>query len=578
MPSPRDMLKPPLAGSHPVLIARKLLMLGTFLQGVPSGSIKDLGGLSSDYRDLKSLVVETASRLVTSNDDLVGSIEGIECIMIESMYHNNAGSLRRAWLTNRRAMMMAQMMGLHRGIDSPLPRMLEPETGDRVSPEHMWFRLVSSDRYLSLMLGFPQASLDNNFVDPKTLECCLPMERMERLDTMAGGLILQRNSTNLQDLATTHEVDKLLQEAAASMPTQWWLAPNLASITGVDADAFSETIRVMNHFAHYHLLAQLHLPYLLYSADRKYDYSKITAVNASREILARFVSFRDSNSAVAAYCRGIDFLAFMASTTLCLAHIDAHRQQRVEPSDGATVFRFLAHQRLGDRGMMERTVESMQNTAQSSNDAIASEIASILRHLLTVEGDASNGSTYSTNASYGLGEKSECGGSVSDGGDVLHVHIPHLGTIKIERDGIPEPVVARETLGDEGLRAMVVSQPSDPSPGAASLELTSPSDWEREQVQLEASSSTNHPARSQIGGLSGNPDWEVMQSHLNAPELTRQPASTVGSRDPFGFNDDGGQDEHLLVPALTAGIDDWALQGVDMALFQSLIRGAMELD
>ncbi len=43
-------------------------------------------------------VVDTAIRLVSTNEDLIGSVKGIECIMLEAMYQNYVGnSHRRAW-------------------------------------------------------------------------------------------------------------------------------------------------------------------------------------------------------------------------------------------------------------------------------------------------------------------------------------------------------------------------------------------------------------------------------------------------------------------------------------------------
>lgn len=85
-PPPREILQLPLPGSHPVLIARKLLMLGAYLQGVLPTSILELGNLGRSYRDLMSRVVGTAITLVTTNESLICSVEGIECIMMECMY------------------------------------------------------------------------------------------------------------------------------------------------------------------------------------------------------------------------------------------------------------------------------------------------------------------------------------------------------------------------------------------------------------------------------------------------------------------------------------------------------------
>ena len=106
------MLKLPSPESNPILIARKLLLLATFLQSFPAHSIQQLSGLSTSHGDIMARTFQ-AARLVTSRDELVTSVEGVECVMIESMYQNNAGKLRRAWLAGRRAMMLAQMMGVY---------------------------------------------------------------------------------------------------------------------------------------------------------------------------------------------------------------------------------------------------------------------------------------------------------------------------------------------------------------------------------------------------------------------------------------------------------------------------------
>lgn len=489
------MLQLPPLDSHPVLIARKLLMLGSFLQGIPPGAVKNSRKLGGSYRQLMSDLVEIARRLVTSNDELVESLEGIEGIMIESMYYNNAGNLRRAWLTNRRAMAIAQMMGLQLR-NAPMPKMLDVDTRERIDPDHMWLRLIITDRYLSLMLGLPQAYRESSFATPEALEGCVPMERLERLESAIGGLIIQRNRVDLNDLEATQSIDKLLQEAGNSMPSQWWLTPDISSIAGSDATAFSETIRIMSQLTHYHLLAQLHLPYILQpSTERKYDYSKLTAVNASRELLLRFVRIRESNM-IAAYCRGIDFLAFYASTALCLAHVLGARQQcGIHMSNSATVFHFLAHQRLGDRGLVESTLHIMERMVHEFNDAIACKIASILRNLLVIEAAAANGDYYKAEFCSEFNEQGSLGDdNIDNDTGTLSINIPHLGIIKIEH-------------GSE-----------------SSLSSTRPT----EECQV-----------------TGNNEESISQDH-----------------NPF----DG---EYILA----TDEDDLTLQGVDMALFDSLIRG-----
>ncbi|KAK4454646.1 hypothetical protein QBC34DRAFT_392261 [Podospora aff. communis PSN243] len=419
--SRQDVLQQPPRDAHPVMVARKLLLLGTFLQGVTTELTKRLN-------TRPHLLVDAASRLVTSNDELVNSLEGIECLMMEAMFHNNAGNLRRAWITHRRAMAIAQMMGLHRGLTTGRAKSIDLETQARISSEHMWWRLVITDRYLSLMLGLPQASPENSFGSPEALASCGPLERMEHLASIAGGRILQRSNT--RDVAETLEIDRLLQDAASLMPPQWWLIPHVPDLLGEGEKALAETLRLMSQFTHFHLLAQLHLPYLLHpSNDKKYDCSKITAVNASREILLRFVAFRGSEAPVTAYCRGVDFLAFIASTVLTLAHIDAQRRRR---NGTPYVLDFLAHHRQSDRGLLERTLECTETMARGGDDAVAGKMSDVLRELLAVEAGVVEGAPYC--ASVAPSELNELELSGLDENKTLKIHIPYFGTVKVEKE------------------------------------------------------------------------------------------------------------------------------------------------
>ncbi|GAB1315618.1 hypothetical protein MFIFM68171_05828 [Madurella fahalii] len=421
--TPRDLLRLPPSGSHPVLIAQKLLLLGNFLQGIPSEHT------SVSCRRIKSQVTE-AAELVTGNDEHANSIEHIECLMMQSMYQDNAGNLSRAWISIRRAMTVAQMIGLHRGGGSAMkPKTLDPEARQRIDPEQLWFRLVNADRYLSLMLGLPLGSPDNIFAAPSALEGRTPVERMRRLICLASGRILQRNSGDVYDLAETHEVDRLLQKASAAVPAQWWLMPELAagdsdSLQGL---ALQDTVRLMDQLLHFHLLARLHLPYLLRSpvADGQFDpsrahahahahaytYSKITTVNSSREVLARFVAFRHARP-TGLYCaHGIDFLAFIAAATLCLAHVEAWRQHHSTSTDddsfnGDSTLTFLAHQRPHDRAQIARAhciiARSAAEAAAASEEeeedvgisGSKTKMAAILRRLLLIEEDAAQGGRY----------------------------------------------------------------------------------------------------------------------------------------------------------------------------------------
>ncbi|BCS28745.1 uncharacterized protein APUU_70315S [Aspergillus puulaauensis] len=505
-PSPREMLQLPPPGSHPVLVARSLMLLGTFLQGVVPSVIQKLGPLGDSYREIMATCVDRAIRLVNTNDELTGFVEALQCILLEVMYQNYTGHLHRAWMAVRRATATAQVMGIHQGRNSPYLKFLEPATRAAFDPDYVCFRLIQMDRYLSLMLGLPQTPVEGRFAIPKDVSAFGPMACLERIYCEVSGRIPQRTAADINDISQTRETDKLLQDAAAQMPPQWWLIPPFTN----EADIVSDTIRLMIQFTHHHLLARLHMPYLLRCSPENnniYDYSRITAVNASRELLSRYVVFRTVNPAHF-YCRGCDFLAFVATTVMCLAHI-SFRSHRVGHS---SVFNFLMHSRPMDRGMMERTSEIIESMArESTSDAIAPKLTHIIRHLLDVESNAANGAIYCTSSSRGEGEIS---GRLSD--EALHIHIPYFGTINFEHGSVFRS--AQHTDLGQAFTEQMFHQPQGVLSG---LHAEYP-DIQPEQLQIPTS------------------------DHLASDAL----------HDP-----------------MLSGIDDWDLQGIDIALFDSLFAG-----
>ncbi|ORY58078.1 uncharacterized protein BCR38DRAFT_447933 [Pseudomassariella vexata] len=572
--SPRRMLQLPPKGSHPIHIARRLLMLGTLLQGIQPSSVGKLAGMSSDYRVVMSRVVNTAARLVRSNDELVSSLEGIECVMMESMYLNNAGNLRRAWLTNRRAMVTAQMMGLHTGSCSP-SMMLEAETRNRIDPDCMWFRIVFSDRYLSLMLGLPQGSPENIFAGPEALERCTAMERMERMMAVAAGHILQRNGAQRTDLAVTYKVDKMLQEAAALMLPQCWLMTQDSTIlVNNSAQEFKESLRLVNQFTQWHLLVQLHLPYMLLpsSIDQNYDYSKMTAASAGRAIVSQFVSFRSSTSATA-YCRGIDLVAFVASTTLCLAHMEARRQQKTDAGKVIGVFQSLQHQRLSDRGLLERTLEIMETMAQKGHDVVAQKISSVLRPLLDIENNSARGVCYETSALEYDKNESQPLGDTGLTFNVLRIQIPYFGTIKIEHcPTVSDYIEPAKTPSKYWLGNPPASQAAGGGLVVLCELISPPTQVPHEGQQGGTISTGNQAAYAFSTAQPVNTDWQAVPSHLYPAGPPQQSEPAAWDQGPPSLDVSDAQEACLLVPGITADVNDWALQGVDMALFSSLIQ------
>ncbi|KFA56654.1 hypothetical protein S40293_06253 [Stachybotrys chartarum IBT 40293] len=432
------LLSTPTRDAHPVLLARHMLTLAIFLQYLHLDCSLDLGVGFKTSQAIMQELADAAMSFVAIHGNLLASVEGIECMVLEGTFHANMGNLRDAWLTFRRAIGAAQLMGLHRYVGHELLNFLNPRQS-AVDTHSLWFRIVYMERFLCLMLGLPSASSDNRFASESALAANTPVSRLERLHAVIASRILDRNADQPSDsdYCVTQEIDAELRRASECLPGRWWLAPNLSGTDGLAL--FHETQRLMDQVYHYNLLNQLHLPYLLRTGCKaeverrhacSHDYSKLSCVNASREVLNRFIMLRSFNHAVFC-CRAIDFFALLAAMTILLAHLDNHGPGL--PCRSAAD-RLLAHQRDVDRATMEQVLDNMERVGRLGNDALSEKSASLLRRLFDIEAEAAQGRRFDTRMDKILSPATEIAGPSQRLGEddrVLSIPIPYLGLVNI---------------------------------------------------------------------------------------------------------------------------------------------------
>ncbi|KAJ5917205.1 hypothetical protein N7466_010759 [Penicillium verhagenii] len=537
--SPAILLEIPSPTSHPVLIARHMLYIATFLQHLHTNFLGAVNSLPEPLPALMERLAGTATSLVTTNDQFFGSIEGLECVMMESMYYHNGGNLRRSWIANRRAMVIAQMMNLHKDQSRAKYKVLDHNT--KAHPQFMWFRIVSLDRNLCLMLGLTQGSFDQSMATGAAFKDDIPMGRLERMHCALACRILERNESEpcANHFALTQNLDLELQQIGRSMPCKWWLMPNLDSVTDDPQALVLEMGRLFSQLYHYNLLNQLHLPYMLRSStERKYEFSKMTCVNASRDILSRFIMFRGYNRNNFC-CRTVDFFALMAAITLLLAHLDSHRFPQTS--------NLLAHQYISDRAMIEQAQSNMEEISRVNGDILSTQSADLLHKLLAIDSETADGVT-TESVTVQTPENAVSQSSENNNG-VVRVQIPYFGIVKIAR----QDVVSKEIANEQP--PLSNGQQYAPLIGVDNTEIS------ESAVRDLGSSSFNGNAfpRSMTGV-----DYQSVDSSSGSHEqLTSRYQDSVSETLLQSYQD----------PGLTARVDDWAFQGVDMAFFDSVMRG-----
>ncbi|KAI1110473.1 C6 zinc finger domain protein [Nemania sp. NC0429] len=520
--------------THPVTAARLMFLFSIALQ---SPSRESLVGLSEPLDVLMHRLVAAATTWVTTQEEMNGTIDYLVCIILEGVYQINRGNLRKSWLAYRRAMTVAQLMGLHRPRAPPLKRI--DSTLD-VQPDVLWFRIVYMDRYLSLMLGVPQGTPDVSMGSPATLELDTPLGAFERRLTVIASRILERNDGPFHDdeIRFTQTIDSELLKASQDMPSSFWRSPSFQGLTPGSPETLLETLRLGAQVYYYGLLVQLHLPYTMRLRDNKVqEYSKMTCINASREIMARFVTHRTFNP-LSSCSRPVDFFARLAGITLLLAHLDTHHHR--------DEINILAHQRLSDRALLSQALEKMDVVSKTNTDAVTEKSAELLRRLLDIEAEAAGGASFITTDD---GDATRNGGSWHDGS--LSLQVPYLGVIKIT----PQGPISREPRS-----TTKTSQTSTGCPKNNSPPRTNAAELGNEQP----------PACPMGQDASLCPNGSTSGDGTVSPGLHEPPQAQY---------DMPNQDNIFVVPShddfpsLPASAAAWNPQDVDTAFFDTLMRG-----
>lgn len=508
-------MPPPTA--HPLLLAKRALQILLCIQHLPPSFDWDALGTGAPMTETVQRLSNT-STLVTSNDELMGYAEGIECLILQGCYQVNSGSLRRAWVTIRRALGLAQMMGLDRHRSTAF-RSCDPKVNParRTTAKGLWFKVVYWDRYISLLLGLSVGSQDSEFGPSQVSELQGPVDRLEKAHIMISASISERNDNHRKDPARHHSIYALIQDidlkleaAWSAMPPGWWDEPRLDPFASKES-LWEECSKITSQIHHFTLVLLLHVPYMLRElSSPRYDYSKTTCVTTARDLLSRFFSLRSHNVLAFSYRRA-DYAGLIAAMTLCLSYLGRRRTETWERS------------RLKeDSDLIGMTKRRMEHVARVNGDRLSKESVGIIEQLASIVEKAAapvGGST----------------GSQVQGREItedVYFHVPYLGSIHLR---MPGPSASSD-VDWHGHRR-------HPSSATGALERMALSPSQQAVASLETSQSFTDVGFIQF----------VPYDH----------------QDPFGAGAALSTE-----PDFMAGAEDWALQGVDTA-YWSLFEGVM---
>lgn len=242
---------------------------------------------------------------------------------------------------------------------------------------------------------------------------------------------------------------------------------------------------------HFELEALLHLPFMLRAAnDRRYEYSRVSALNASRSLIKRWLAIRESQSTFY-FSNLLEFEAFTAAITLLLGVLG--QDQSMNRGD--------SQERDEDSRIVERVVHNLvrlkrQGSGMSVGDQSISVIRTLQRFL------------YKENFS-----------------GALTLEIPFFGMIRIAHMGAVQPLEGERILGANPRQNTSLPRSAKLAPPSSTLGTGYSHDWvspretpdppelvERGEVYTEQDVAGNATILQFSGGYLQLPDMPDVQS------------------------------------------------------------------
>ena len=307
------------------------LCLALYIQQLPTGLDTTEINLLAPLNNLEESYLAAAESLLAADDGPAGTLGGLECMILLSDFYINRGCLRKVWLILRRAVSLAQLLGLQRRTDADI------HSERSLRRTAIWSQLWQRDRGVSLILGMPYATLDSQIFPLSSRNDDSNLQSHERflrdLGIVMGHIIDRDQNTNGTTYSTTLKIEEELEQCQSIMPAAWWdFTPRPDTPTDLLANTFVAKMR------YYTVRRLLHLPFLLHALENeKYKSSRLAVLQSSRAMISIYNVLRDEERPILKICEMVDFQVFASAMTLLVSllacrqlsdHRDLHREER----------------------------------------------------------------------------------------------------------------------------------------------------------------------------------------------------------------------------------------------------------
>ncbi|KAF2671505.1 hypothetical protein BT63DRAFT_423707 [Microthyrium microscopicum] len=270
-----------------------------------------VAGESSDDGEIQK-ILHLIDRVVLHDDEYMGTLSGVESALSQCRMYSDIGQARRAWLTARRALNFAQLMGLHR-------------TRVNLRQDLVFWGLFQHDRFSSLLLGTPYGVPDihcNLTFKGKDIPLLMSHQGfLTRLAMFAGRVIDLTHGLHESSFSALIAIDNDLTRFGNQMPPEFWTVEREAP-----EDYMAWLQKILGQILYHQTRLILHIPYMLKSVTNNgFEYSRDTCFESARSMIAVYLVMRDPCNRHVYKAKFLDFVNFMALVTLIIGLVSANQ-------------------------------------------------------------------------------------------------------------------------------------------------------------------------------------------------------------------------------------------------------------
>ncbi|KAI9829648.1 MAG: hypothetical protein M1826_005538 [Phylliscum demangeonii] len=307
--------------SDPVSVAHVILCLAISVQQLPVGYDQADLQLPVPAEQVLQHYVSAVHRLVTSDDDLVASMDGLDCLLLQGKCHVNLGQPRRAWLIGRRAATLAMLLGLHRHAGELGGASAAAAAATSLATRRaqtLWLSIYQVDRYMSLLLGLPYYISDRHMgaipAEGTLAELDYSLYCWKELSVLSGQIVDLLHDAARTPVAVDH-IDRRLLRLVQRAPAGWWMTGSSASASTAPMPLPEFFKRIVVQFAFYHVRQVLHVRAVTQDGQAP---GRQVCLSSAREVIRCYHFLRGDPLTRSHICRVVDFQAFTAVVLLLL--------------------------------------------------------------------------------------------------------------------------------------------------------------------------------------------------------------------------------------------------------------------